>query len=134
MIRTTQKEGYIRHYFIGDVDAAQVREWHATLDMSVGTTNGGLYVFIDYSKVKSVSKEAMDLIIEIQKEAKNAGLVRVAVVVNSGFLQLQTERLARTSAIHSVERYISSDRTPNWEDVAKAWIRHGIEPAAYRAE
>ena len=80
MIRTTQEEGYIRHYFIGDVDAAQVREWHATLDMSVETTNGELYVFIDYSKVKSVSKEAMDLIIEIQKEAKNAGLVRVAVV------------------------------------------------------
>ena len=134
MIRTVEEEGYIRHCFTGNVDAAQVREWHAALDMSVETTNGEIYAFIDYSQVKSVSKEAMDLIVDIQKEAKNAGLVRAAVVVNSGFLQLQTERLARSSAIHSVERYISCDRTSNWEDVAKAWLLHGIEPAAYRSE
>ncbi|OUD08282.1 hypothetical protein BVC71_14005 [Marivivens niveibacter] len=134
MITSVAENGYIRHRFTGVVDADQVRDWYATLDLTNEATSGGIYAFIDYSQLKSITKKAMDLIVDVQRDARDAGLVRVAVVVNSGMLQLQTERLARSSAIYNVERYISSDRTPNWEDVAKAWLIHGIEPSAYRGE
>ena len=121
----------MRHVFIGDIDAQQLIDWRSNLDMSPIGDSDGLYVFIDYTQTKRITPDALDIIIDIQKEAKKAGLKRAAVVVNSGVMQMQTERMARSSAIHSHERYISCDRTPHWEEAALAWLSDGIEPSAY---
>lgn len=61
----------------------------------------------------------------------SAGLERSAVILDNAIAKLQIARLVRETGC-SYERYLNVTDTPDWEQKALDWIRHGIEPDVAR--
>jgi len=131
MFELNKHKNQISATFTGRLTAKSVLEWSLTARDSAGEVSPGFTVLIDLTNVDSMEPEAASVMLETQSNAQLLGVGRSIVVFRSSIIRLQYERISNATGINSTERYLSADKTPNWRDVAEAWLQEGIEPAAY---
>jgi len=85
-------------------------------------------VLVDLRGLKLLSNESKALMQDGQKRYQAAGMVRSAVIMDSMLLTLQFKSIAKETGIYAFERYLSAIKTPDWEQLALAWIVEGVDP------
>jgi hypothetical protein len=87
-------------------------------------------VLIDMRTLKpgAIQPDAQAVMVDGQGLFKKAGMERSCVILASATIAMQFERLAKTSGIHSFERYINATGHPDWQAKALGWIERKIDP------
>ena len=129
MYEVSQTRGYVKISFSGRIGMEEMKEWLDDSRKAMSQPNPPNLVMVDLRGLNGLTKDTIDIFAIAQREAKASGLKRSAVIVKSAIIQMQFERMAKTTGIFEKERYISAETNPNWEKVAEAWILHGPEPA-----
>ena len=128
MYQVSQTRGYVKISFSGRIGVDEMKEWLDASRTALSQPNPPNLVMVDLRELNGLTKDTLDMLAMGQREAKESGLKRSAVIVKSTIIQMQFERMAKTTGIFEKERYISAETNPNWEKVAEAWILHGTEP------
>jgi hypothetical protein len=85
-------------------------------------------VLVDIRTLQPLADDVQAIIDETQRLYQRGGLERSAVVLDSAIMTMQFQRIAKDTGVYTHERYVDASKTPTWEQVALAWIRHGIDP------
>lgn len=128
MYEIIAKERYIVLRFSGFVGEQEMRAWLSETQSAMATSEPAPFVMVDLRQMSVLPKAAMPLMEQAQRAANKSGLVRSVIIVKSAIIQMQFERMAKTTGIHEKERYISAETNPNWEKEAEAWLLAGVEP------
>jgi hypothetical protein len=128
MYEIIPNERYIVLRFSGFVGEQEMREWLSETQSAMATSEPAPFVMVDLRQMSVLPKAAVPLMEQAQRGANESGLVRSVIIVKSAIIQMQFERMAKTTGIYDKERYISAETNPNWESAAEAWLLSGIEP------
>jgi hypothetical protein len=128
MYEIIPNERYIVLRFSGFVGEQEMREWLSETQSAMATSEPAPFVMVDLRQMSVLPKAAVPLMEQAQRGANESGLVRSVIIVKSAIIQMQFERMAKTTGIYEKERYISAETNPNWERAAEAWLLSGIEP------
>lgn len=129
MYSLTLKSGIFRLTFSGTVDLAEMTRWAAESREMLKTAPKTFSIIVDMRDLAVLADPVKVVLQNGQAEYKAHGLQRAAVVVKSALIRMQFERIAKASGVLSIERYISSEETPNWEKAALDWAANAVEPA-----
>ena len=72
--------------------------------------------------------EPFTVLIDAREMKQLEADARAVMVVGSGSIDEQLRGMARQSGIMAGERIVDASRVHDWEKVAFAWLREGIEP------
>ena len=129
MYEVSEQRGYIKFKFSGRISAEEMQQWLDEMRVAMTQPNAPELVFVDMREMTVLAKEAVEIMAMGQRAAKASGMKRSVVILKSTTVQMQFERLAKTTGIFEKERYISADTNPKWEEAGEAWILHSTEPA-----
>jgi hypothetical protein len=129
MYEFSQQQGYIKLTLKGHIGKEEMREWMEGTLASLNEPNHPRHVMVDLREMSVLPKESLPMLETIQRKALASGMIRSALIVKSAIIQMQFERIAKSTGIFAKERYFSAETTPNWEKAAEAWILHGSETA-----
>ncbi len=114
--------------FAGMIDAAEMRDWVSDSRIALAEAPERFGVIVDMRSLRPLPEEAQEVMVDGQGMYKQRGMERSAVAVDNAITAMQFKRLAKRSGIYRWERYISVADTPNWSDVAQAWVTQGKDP------
>lgn len=84
--------------------------------------------YVDMRGGKLLSPETQALVGREMARFKELGGQRSAGVLDNAIGAMQIKRLARESGIHTWQKYVDAETTPDFERVALAWVVDGIDP------
>lgn len=106
----------------------EMQKWVAESKQKLEKASGKFGVLIDMRTLKPLSSEAQVQMEKGQKEYKQKGMERSAVILNSAVVTMQFKRIGKQTGIYQWERYIDASETSNWENIAIDWISKGVDP------
>ncbi len=112
----------------GDLTEQEISGMTVELKSLVGAIRQPFSIFVDAREVMTLNQSVFHLLSECQRIVKDAGRQSAAIVVNSPILKSQGQRITLDSGSTEAVRFIYSDKTEGWEEVAMDWILNGIEP------
>lgn len=118
----------------GKVTIEQATQMKVEVAALVATFKPPFGIVADTREVIPLAPAVKNLFLEAELIAKEAGLDRSAVVIQSPVVKSQAEQLSFLSQINSTQRIINAFTTVNWEEVALAWVVDGIEPSRAHQE
>lgn len=87
-------------------------------------------VFVDMRTLEPLTPRGQKEFEEGQRQARESGMTRSAVILANSTLTYQFKRIALQSGIYDWERYIDESTEPEWEKVGLDWVINGIDPDA----
>jgi hypothetical protein len=114
--------------FGGFMNAGEMAKWKEESEKALATQSGKFGVMVDMRALKPLAADTQTIMVEGQEAYKNKGMERSAVILDSAVTTAQFKRLGKESGIYEWERYLSAASTPNWEQVAEAWLARGVDP------
>lgn len=118
----------IKLTFDGFVSVPEMQAWIEDSKKVISKLPKGFGVLAKMQDMKPLSIASGDLLAQGQKMYAQSGMGRSCVVFRWAIQSLQAAQTAATSGIMNTERYLSTERYPDWELTALNWIAAGVEP------
>jgi len=114
--------------FEGFIKKDGMKQWIEESKKALAAASAGFGIVVDMRDLKPLPADSQLAMEEGQKLYKAKGMKRSAVIVNSGIMKMQFQRLAKQSGIYEWERYIDASNQQNWKDLAEKWITKAMDP------
>jgi hypothetical protein len=114
--------------FGGIVDEGEMARWVRDFAKALKKQPGEFVVFVDMRTLAPLDKAAQVHIREGQRLAREVGMARSVVILNSPVIIAQFKQIAWETGIYKWERYIDASRDPNWEEAGLDWILRKVDP------
>ena len=85
-------------------------------------------VFVDMRQLALPAPQDQGALKHAQIRARQLGMRRSVVIVDSADVAAEFERIARQTGIYAYERYIDAVDNPSWEQRGLDWIIDGVDP------
>jgi hypothetical protein len=118
----------LRLTLAGMMTTDEVRRWERDVVHALHELERPFGVFVDMRQLAPLSDEDQGGIKHAQIRARQLGMRRSVVIVESAEVAREFERIARQTGIHLYERYIYAVDDPHWEQRGLDWIVDGIDP------
>ena len=129
MYKIEKKSYGYRLLFSGFIKDEEMKTWAAESKKILSAPQAKDFgVMVDMRDLKPLDDAAKQTMVEGQKQYKEKGMARSAVILNNPILTMQFRRLAKDSGIYQWERYIDSSTTKDYEKVCEDWLVKGIDP------
>lgn len=89
---------------------------------------GGL--LIDLRRSRTLHPDAQEALELVILHCRQAGMERIACVLDSAIALLQTRCVVRDAGQEAAVRLLDASGEPEWEKAALGWLERGIEPGA----
>lgn len=86
-------------------------------------------MIVDTRELEPLSSESQQELQKGLRQLQARGLQRTAVIVDQQSTHEQFLKTSQESGIDAGERYIDASKAKTWQDLAKAWVAEGVEPA-----
>ncbi len=114
--------------FDGSIKSDQMQQWLDESKAIIPSLTDGFGVFVDMRTLKPLDDATQTILLEGQKQYKQAGMTRSVVIVNSFLLKLQFARLAKETGIDQWERYIDASSNSEWQQSGIDWLVDAKDP------
>lgn len=85
-------------------------------------------VFVDMRQLVPPAPEDQGALKHAQIRARQLGMRRSVVIVDSAETAAEFARIAKQTGIYAYERYIHAVNDPRWEQRGLDWVTDGIDP------
>lgn len=116
--------------FSGFISEQEMREWARKVGEIARNLPKNYRLLVDMRGMQPLPREAWHVMEKAQQKGMQAGMSRVAVVVDDPITSMQFKRFARQTGMAEIEREIDATVVIDWERVAMDWLIKGIEPRA----
>ncbi len=113
----------------GDLTVVETLRLKTELAAVIGGLRPPFGVIVDIRALMPIMPEAKVYLQECEQLAKDAGLQRRAVILQSPVVKAQVKQLSLLSKTDNIERRINASLTDDWEELALAWVVEGVEPS-----
>jgi hypothetical protein len=110
------------------MSADEIRRWERDVVEVLHDLERPFGVFVDMRQLAPSAPEDQGGFAHAQIRARQLGMRRSVVIVDSAAIAEEFERIARQTGIHVYERYIHAGDDPHWEQRGLDWIVDGIDP------
>jgi hypothetical protein len=114
----------------GILDEAEVSVLKAEFASMVAEQSGAFSLLVDATEVVPPKEGSLNLLAECEELALVGGMKRMAVIMKSPVVKGQVKQVGHHTGTVNVTLYVDALKTPNFEQVALAWVVDGVEPAA----
>jgi hypothetical protein len=95
---------------------------------ALANLRGGL--LIDLRRSRTLHPDAQEALKLVILHCLQAGMERIACVLDSAIALLQTRCVVRDAGLDTAVRLLDVSGEPEWEKTALGWLERGIEPGA----
>jgi hypothetical protein len=113
----------------GTLDEAEVSVLKAEFAIMVAEQSGPFSLLVDATELVPPKESSLTLLQDCEELALSGGMQRMAIILKSPVLKAQVKQVGHHSGTVNVTQYVDALRTPNFEQVALAWVVDGVEPA-----
>ena len=126
---TLEQTGYgVKIVFQGFIEKKELKRCHREVGELVQKFKNGFGLLHDMRGMKTLPADAREIQKRSMENAKKAGLLRAAQIVDSAVSAMQFKRLSKESDISDTTRQIDASSVSGCEQVAVDWIVKGIDP------
>lgn len=112
----------------GNMTSDEIRRWEHEVVDALHQLARPFGVFVDMRQLAPPAPENQGALKHAQIRARQLGMRRSVVIVDSAEVAAEFERIARQTGIYIYERYIDAIDDPHWEQRGLDWIIDGIDP------
>jgi len=110
------------------MSSEEIRRWERDVVEALHELERPFGVFVDMRRLAPSSPEDQGGFAHAQIRARQLGMRRSVVIVDSAEIAAEFEHIAKQTGIHVYERYIHAGDEPLWEQRGLDWIVDGIDP------
>ena len=118
----------LRLTLAGSMSSDEIRRWERDVVVALHGLERPFGVFVDMRQLAPLADEDQGGFMHAQIRARQLGMRRSVVIVESARVAAEFERIARQTGIHVYERYIHAVDDPHWEQRGLDWVIDGIDP------
>lgn len=128
MYRIEKVDFGLKLSFSGNISEGEMTRWLKDSEKALSVLKSGFKVFVDMRFMEILSHDSLEHLIKGQKQYREKGMDRSAVVLTNSDLKIQLLGAAIQTGVYIWERYIDATLVKDWENAGKNWLLQGIEP------